>query len=75
MQVNDKIDQLNVTAKMESIEAKVTDLVEEKINEAVRKTRNSGRKLCQRSQYSRGQQKSDYVTTPKRAQHKSFPQH
>ena len=38
MQVNDKINQLNVTAKMESIEAKLSDLVEEKINEAVRKT-------------------------------------
>ena len=38
MQVNDKIDQLNVIAKMESIEAKVTDLVEDKINEAMRKT-------------------------------------
>ena len=38
MQVIDKINQLNVTAKMESIEAKVSDLVEEKINEAVRKT-------------------------------------
>ena len=38
MQVNDKIDQLNVTVKIERIEAKVTDLVEEKINEAVRKT-------------------------------------
>ena len=33
MQVNDKIGQLNVTAKMESIEEKLTDLVEEKINE------------------------------------------
>ena len=38
MQVNDKIDQINVTAKMESNEAKVTYLVEEKINEAMRKT-------------------------------------
>ena len=50
MQVNDEIDQLNVTAKMENTEAKVTDLVEEKINEAMRKTRTSGRKLCQRSE-------------------------
>ena len=37
-QVIDKIDQLNVTAKMESIEAQVTDIVEEKIKEAVRET-------------------------------------
>ena len=36
--MNDKIDQLNVTAKMESIEAKATDLMEEKFNEAMRKT-------------------------------------
>ena len=41
MQVIDKINQLNVTAKMESIEAKVSDLVEEKINEAVRKTQET----------------------------------
>ena len=38
MQVNDNIGQLKVTAKMENIEAKVTDLVEEKINEAMTKT-------------------------------------
>ena len=36
--VIDKIEQLNAIPKMESIEAKVTDLVEEKINETMRKT-------------------------------------
>ena len=38
MLVNDKIDRLNVAARRESIEVKVTGLVEEKIHETMRKT-------------------------------------